>query len=539
MSVEETGSLKLFEGKQQEITRQELVERVSEHVNRILRRNLYELKLDERQTFRLLRQKEELRRYLKEAGTGNLQVKEYLISFIQEFLLNGMKMDEEMIKHTFFFSEKGSRQAAVRFDILLFLYKEQYCSGAMEKLIEEHGLLSGTENVITEEQIEHVYGVCGRKLKFIEQIELLSRKIYAYYKGLGAIDELRDMKIDGVSGGVSGKEGTYHSAWIFYHGRSVWLPFLDFEREEEMERISRNLCRYHQPGEISRKKGYLVHEMADHARVVVARPDFAENWMFFIRKLDNIPEVSLQQLVTGGHAEIPVELLKWLMKGCQVTAVTGMQGCGKTTLLTAMVGEIPEEYTIRVLELAFELHLRERYQNRNIVTFRETAGMLEHGGIGGQEALEVQKKTDGAVSIIGEVVSAKVASWMIESGQTGSLFTIFTHHAKSTRSLLLSLRNSLLKEGSFQSERIALEQVTEVVRFDVHLHMNREGQRYIERISEIVPDTESPEGYRIVELVRFDGERYVKLHTISETTRAEMVKWMTKEEKEAFFNVDI
>ena len=277
MSVEETGSLELFEGKQQEITRQELVERVSEHVNRILRRNLYELKLDEKQTFRLLRQKEELRRYLKEAGTGNLQVKEYLISFIQEFLLNGMKMDEEMIKHTFFFSEKGSRQAAVRFDILLFLYKEQYGSGAMEKLIEEHGLLSGTENVITEEQIEHVYGVCGRKLKFIEQIELLSRKIYAYYKGLGAIDELRDMKIDGVSGGVSGKEGTYHSAWIFYHGRSVWLPFLDFEREEEMERISRNLCRYHQPGEISRKKGYLVHEMADHARVVVARPDFVDN----------------------------------------------------------------------------------------------------------------------------------------------------------------------------------------------------------------------------------------------------------------------
>ena len=55
--------VELFEGKQQEITRQELVERVSEHVNRILRRNLYELKLDERQTFRLLRQKEELRRY--------------------------------------------------------------------------------------------------------------------------------------------------------------------------------------------------------------------------------------------------------------------------------------------------------------------------------------------------------------------------------------------------------------------------------------------------------------------------------------------
>ena len=124
MSVEETGSLELFEGKQQEITRQELVERVSEHVNRILRRNLYELKLDERQTFRLLRQKEELRRYLKEAGTGNLQVKEYLISFIQEFLLNGMKMDEEMIKHTIFlFGKRQLGRTAVRFDILLFCIK--------------------------------------------------------------------------------------------------------------------------------------------------------------------------------------------------------------------------------------------------------------------------------------------------------------------------------------------------------------------------------------------------------------------------------
>ena len=101
----------------------------------------------------------------------------------------------------------------------------------------------------------------------------------------------------------------------FLSWQKCLVAFLDFEREEELERISRNLCRYHQPGEISRKKGYLVHEMADHARVVVARPDFAENWMFFIRKLDNIPEVSLQRLVTGGHAEIPVELFKMAHEG--------------------------------------------------------------------------------------------------------------------------------------------------------------------------------------------------------------------------------
>ena len=515
------------------------MEKVSEHVNQILRRNLYELKLDEKQMMRLERQKEDLRRNLKAAGTGNRNVKEYLITFIEEFLLNSLLMDEEKINETFLFSREGLARWDTMFDILLFLYEKEYQMEALEHLICEGGFLQNGRNYISGEEMELLYARRARPLSFIEQLELLSQKVYAYYKGLGAIDEIRDMKIDGVSGGVSGKAGDYHSAWIFYHGRSIALPFLDFESEEEMERIARNLCRYHQPGEISRKKGYMVHEMADHARVVAARPDFAENWMFFVRKLDNIPDISLKQLVTGENAALPVTLLKWLMKGCQVTAITGMQGCGKTTLLTSMVEEIPQEYTIRVLELAFELHLRERYGDRNIVTFRETADVQHTGGIGGWEALEVQKKTDGAVSIIGEVVSAKVASWMIESGQTGSLFTIFTHHAKTTRSLLLSLRNSLLKEGSFQSEKVALEQVVEVVRFDVHLHMSREGERYIERINEIVQDAESPDGCRIVELLAYDGKGYVQKGRISSETRKEMEKWMTKQEREEFLNVDI
>ena len=70
MTGEEAKSQGISEAKEQEITRQELVERVSEHVNRILRRNLYELKLDEKQTFRLLRQKEE---------TGICEVRHFII----------------------------------------------------------------------------------------------------------------------------------------------------------------------------------------------------------------------------------------------------------------------------------------------------------------------------------------------------------------------------------------------------------------------------------------------------------------------------
>ena len=132
-------------------------------------------------------------------------------------------------------------------------------------------------------------------------------------------------------------------------------------------------------------------------------------------------------------------------------------------------------------------------------------------------------------------------SGVMDDRERTDRFSVYDFYApceEYKKSFIIASEQSV-EGGQFSVGESCIRTVTEVVRFDVHLHMSREGQRYIERISEIVPDTESPEGYRIVELVRFDGERYVKLHTISETTRAEMVKWLTKEEKEAFFNVDI
>jgi len=73
-----------------------------------------------------------------------------------------------------------------------------------------------------------------------------------------------------------------------------------------------------------------------------------------------------------------------------------------------------------------------------------------------------------------------------------SLFTLFTHHAKTTRDLIYSLRNSLLKCEMFNNEKIAEQQVVSVLDFDIHLTRDYRGKRYIERITEIVPAPELP-----------------------------------------------
>jgi pilus assembly protein CpaF len=147
----------------------------------------------------------------------------------------------------------------------------------------------------------------------------------------------------------------------------------------------------------------------------------------------------------------------------------------------AIIKYINPAFTLRVQEMAFELHLRKIYPERNILTFRETTT------ISGQEGLDLQKKTDGTVNILGEVATAPVSSWMIQMSQVASMFTIFTHHAKTTDNLVKSLRNNLLQTGEFNNEKIAEQQVADVVNFDIHLTKDISGHRYIERITEIIP----------------------------------------------------
>ena len=82
---------------------------------------------------------------------------------------------------------------------------------------------------------------------------------------------------------------------------------------------------------------------------------------------------------------------------------------------------------------------------------------------------------------------------MIQSAQVASKFTLFTHHAKTFPDLVTALRNSMLRAGVFTDERIAEEQVVQVLNFDIHLVKDFRGRRYIERITECRPIEEKNE----------------------------------------------
>ncbi len=193
-------------------------------------------------------------------------------------------------------------------------------------------------------------------------------------------------------------------------------------------------------------------------------------------------------------------------------------------MLMAMIENIYETMNLRITETAFELHLRKIYPTRNILSMRETET------VSGQDCLDVQKKTDGSVNIIGEVATDPVASWMIQSAQVASKFTLFTHHAKTFPDLVTALRNSMLRAGVFKDERTAEEQVVSVLNFDIHLVKDFRGRRYIERVTECIPVEEKNEytfDHRKEKTMEGKMDKFIDNATIyfTKTTNRELYKY--------------
>ena len=194
-------------------------------------------------------------------------------------------------------------------------------------------------------------------------------------------------------------------------------------------------------------------------------------------------------------------------------------------MLMAMIENIYETMNIRVQETAFELHLRKIYPTRNILSFRETETIT------GQMGLDVQKKTDGSVNIIGEVATDPVASWMIQAAQVASKFTLFTHHAKTFPNLITALRNSMLRTGVFNDEKTAEEQVVQVLNFDIHLIKDFRGRRYIERVTECIPVEEKNEytfDHRNEKTIEGKLDKFMDnaTHYFTRTTNRELYKYV-------------
>ena len=360
---------------------------IKKQFDEITRMNLYDLALSEEEFERRKNVKYELKKALRGAGYADKSDKKYVKTLMFDLLRNNYKVNSFNINNAIPFDDFDAMTPQDKFEILMHIYKKTYKMDALTQIITKYNLdfpkyefdPEVPSYVITADEISNIFAneVSEDTLTFDDKLEIVVQRIYQEYKGYSVVDDIRDMNIDGVSGGVSGippsfldqlsdmddyieqMKGkrlpmSYDSVWIFYKGKATYLSFLSFGSEAELKRVCQNIYKYNNPGQLSESVGFKINEMKDGSRVVVLRPNFSESWAFFVRKFAPPTLISAEQLLVHKNKENVIELLKYLIRGARVTAITGEQGCGKTTLLMAIMKYLYPTITIRVQETAFE-----------------------------------------------------------------------------------------------------------------------------------------------------------------------------------------
>ena len=407
-----------------------------------------------------------------------------------------------------------------KFDVILYRYMKEYGRDGFLRFCEVWNLPGEIEREdgiyyeITSEDVNRIFDREKIVLSDREVMEVICDEVYEGF-GHGVIDRLRDCRLEGISGGVSGipdqffrydgvsKESfignrSHDSVFVMLRGNTIRLSFLSFGSESELRRVTKTLLRYKALGELSYYNPYLVNDMKDGSRVFACRPPFSESWAFFVRKFDSIEEKKPEDLIKGEGAEMIIQALHYLVGGGLHIAITGAQGSGKTTLLKALVRYINPRYNLRIEESVFELWMRKEFPYRNILTFRETES------VSSTEGLDAFRKTDGNCLMMGEVGNIGAAALMIELSQVSEQ-QLFTHHAMTTEKLLGYFRNALLRSGMYSDENMAQAQVEAA--FDIHLLCEKDlaGRRYVKEITEITKD-----GGNKTVLFRYTENGYVR-----------------------------
>lgn len=490
--------------KQEELSIETLGNEINETLNNATNVNIADLGLNKTETLKREKQKIRLSKALRYCSFGDTGEKDYVKDCIEDLSQRFFKINEETINSIIKFTLEDMLSIQDKYEILFYTYKKSHGGNAFAQICDQINLEKEYEDgiyyEITEEDIDTLYKKHKTGLTYIDKLEIVAQRIYQNKRGLGVIDELRDQScLDGISGGVSGINNIeynyleeimdankykgifrHDSVWVFYKGISIHLSFLSFGSRRELERVCKNIYRYDPAYYLSAIKGKIVAHDKRGNRITVARPQFGDSWKFFVRKFDSTKNYSIEEIIKGEGNEIVITSLKYLMKACMVIVITGSMGCGKTTLLKALVRFIDPKLNIGMEEDVFEAWLNILYNRRNINMYRKTDYIsLEDG-------MDFQKKTERDVMIMGEVSEQAVASLLIQLSEFIRQ-TICTNHSVTTPKLIEYFRNALMAMNNFNNAAEAEEQVAKALNWDIHCVNDIYGNRYIERITEIIP----------------------------------------------------
>ena len=266
-----------------------------------------------------------------------------------------------------------------------------------------------------------------------------------------------------------------------------------FERMEVtdqlVQRLAEQVARVSHQG-INREHPLLGATLPDGARVQFCGPPAARrHWVMAIRRHRRL-DLTLDAYDAGplkprtrtalpdAQAE-PIAFLREAIRQRRTILISGGTSTGKTTFLNAMLGEIPRQERVVLVEDTPELKL----PGENGVGLVAVKGELGEAKVTANELLQAALRLRPDRIVLGELRGAESVSFLraINTGHPGSFSTI---HANSLTGALEQLALMVMQTGIGLSRADTISYATSVIDVLVQLGRDDNGKRGITQIAE-------------------------------------------------------
>ena len=255
-----------------------------------------------------------------------------------------------------------------------------------------------------------------------------------------------------------------------------------------IQRLAEQVARVSHQG-INREHPLLGATLPDGARIQFCGPPAArKHWAMAIRRhrrldlpLDAYDSGPLTPAVEGAMPDPqqnPVAFLREAIRQRRTILVSGGTSTGKTTFLNAMLGEIPRQERVVLVEDTPELKL----PGANGVGLVAVKGELGEAKVTANELLQAALRLRPDRIVLGELRGAESVSFLraINTGHPGSFSTI---HANSLRGALEQLSLMVMQTGIGLTRSDTIAYAASVIDVIVQLSRDSTGKRGIAHIA--------------------------------------------------------